>query len=158
MVLLFLRILSIGIFCASLFHFYVHDTTGMIGITVRQLLHPLIVYCNMQNMDDELVATIIVSFFMQIIGILQMPILFGPTFSPFVVMYNTIQQFINMLFIYPMNVLRQQHQQQSIVDHDGNPNIKTTTTTTSTTTGITKVMNKNKKKRNTTGTNKDKDS
>ena len=39
-------------------------------------------------------AMVMVSLFMQIVAILQMPIFFGPTFSPFFVLYNSIVRFL----------------------------------------------------------------
>ena len=45
--------------------------------------------------NDELFATIVVSLFMQIVAILQLPILYGPTFSPFVAIFNQVGRFIS---------------------------------------------------------------
>jgi hypothetical protein len=93
----------VGIFCGTFYHFYVHDTTGIIGTTLRNYLQPFASsllellgwddYENTKNSNDVF-ATVMVSLFMQIVAILQMPIFFGPTFSPFVVIYNQIVRFL----------------------------------------------------------------
>ena len=80
-----------------------HDTTGIVGTTLRFYLQPLALSLleqlgltdksNLNN--DELFATIVVSLFMQIVAILQLPILYGPTFSPFVAIFNQVGRFIS---------------------------------------------------------------
>lgn len=69
-----------GIFCASFYHFYVHDETGVVGITLRNLFAPLV---KLLGMDEVVFAGLVVSIFMQITGILQLPMFLGPQFSPF---------------------------------------------------------------------------
>lgn len=69
-----------GIFCATFYHFYANDKNGIIGVTLRNMIpsssFPLV-------RDDETFAACMVSAFMQIMGLLQLPILLGPSFSPF---------------------------------------------------------------------------
>lgn len=92
-----------GIFCGTFYHFYVHDTTGIIGTTLRNYLQPLASsvlellgwYDDSQSKNNEVFATVMVSLFMQIVAILQMPIFYGPTFSPFVVIYNQLGRFLS---------------------------------------------------------------
>jgi hypothetical protein len=94
---------NIGIFCGTFYHFYVHDTTGIIGTTLRNYLQPLASsvlellgwYDDSQSKNNEVFATVMVSLFMQIVAILQMPIYYGPTFSPFVMICNQLGRFIS---------------------------------------------------------------
>ena len=94
---------QIGIFCGTFYHFYVHDTTGVIGTTLRNYLTPFssslleLLGWNdaSQSKNNEVFATVMVSLFMQIIAILQMPIFLGPSFSPFVVIYNQLGRFLS---------------------------------------------------------------
>lgn len=71
-----------AIFCAPFYHFYVHDKSGVVGITLRTLFSPV------QDLtpgvaDEATFAKAFVSLFMQVVGILQLPIFLGPSFSPF---------------------------------------------------------------------------
>jgi hypothetical protein len=81
-------------FCtASFYHFFVHDRTGFAGLQLRQLLSPLLVYLNFDpasEADQATFAACAVSLFMQVVGILQMPQFFGPTFSPFVTPFSLL--------------------------------------------------------------------
>jgi hypothetical protein len=68
-----------GLFCASFYHFFVHDKTGIVGTTLRRFINsPEIL-----GLDDRTFAVVFVSLFMQIMGILQIPAFLGPSFSPF---------------------------------------------------------------------------
>jgi hypothetical protein len=68
-----------GLFCASFYHFFVHDKTGIVGTTLRQYIYlPEIL-----GLDDRTFAAVFVALFMQIMGILQIPAFLGPSFSPF---------------------------------------------------------------------------
>lgn len=68
-----------GLFCASFYHFFVHDKTGIVGTTLRQYMYlPEIL-----GLDDRTFAAVFVALFMQIMGILQIPAFLGPSFSPF---------------------------------------------------------------------------
>jgi len=68
-----------GLFLTTFYHFYVHDKDGPIG----QLLRTYIPVPSFLGLDDATFATAFVSLFMQIMGILQMPEVLGPSFSPF---------------------------------------------------------------------------
>ena len=81
-------------FCAPLFHFYVHDKSGPIGENLRAILAP--VQELVPGVDDERAfATAFVSLFMQMAGILQLPAFLGPSFSPFVSVHNLINAPLN---------------------------------------------------------------
>lgn len=73
-----------GMFCATFYHFFVHDQTGPIGILLRETVFPEVVRF---GLDERTFAGVFVSFFMQVVGILQMPQFLGPSFTPF---FNTI--------------------------------------------------------------------
>jgi hypothetical protein len=72
-----------GLFCASFYHFIVHDTDGIIGIMLRRYGYPTLVRTWL-GWDDQMYAALFVSIFMQVTGWLQLPYFYGPTFSPFV--------------------------------------------------------------------------
>ncbi len=74
-----------GLVCATLYHFYVNDTTGPIGNALRDFVHTYL-HTLQGGLDDRTFATAAVSLFMQIVGILHMPIFLGPNFSPFTLM------------------------------------------------------------------------
>jgi hypothetical protein len=77
-----------GLFCASFFHFFIHDKTGPIGIALRDMVR-LIPDVQM-GLDDRTFCVVVISFFMQIMYILQMPELLGPSLSPF----STLQSLV----------------------------------------------------------------
>lgn len=60
---------------------FVNDQTGPIGAMLRATFPE---YVRM-GLDEATFAAVFVSLFMQIMGLLQMPDFFGPSFSPFVV-------------------------------------------------------------------------
>ncbi|KAL7578718.1 hypothetical protein ACA910_015956 [Epithemia clementina (nom. ined.)] len=68
-----------GIFCASFYHFYVHDQDGPIG----QMLRTYLPVAAMLGLSDATFAAAFVSLFMQITGILRMDQFLGPSFTPF---------------------------------------------------------------------------
>lgn len=69
----------LGLFCCTWYHFFVHDVDGPIGTFLRRLVPSLI----MGGLDDATFGVVVVGGFMQICGLLQMPMLLGPSFSPF---------------------------------------------------------------------------
>lgn len=84
----------VGIFCATFFHFYAHDTTGPIGNWLRNTLIAGD-WLGMGN-DPKKIATVFIGLFMQVMGILQIPAFLGPSFTPFGVLMiggSNTQQF-----------------------------------------------------------------
>lgn len=77
--LTYFRVVLTGILCASFYHFFVHDKTGSIGIMLRRAIPSPLRF----GLTDETFAAVVVSLFMQITGILQISLFFGPDFSPF---------------------------------------------------------------------------
>ena len=69
-----------GLFCATLYHFFVYDQKGFIGIALRDAVHS--VPAIQMGLDDSTFALVFVSAFMQITGMLQIPQFLGPSFSP----------------------------------------------------------------------------
>lgn len=65
-----------GIFCATFYHFYANDKTGLIGTSIRNLIPA----SKVLNLGDETFAACAVALFMQVMGIIQLQF---PTFSPF---------------------------------------------------------------------------
>jgi len=78
----------IGLFWATFYHFYVHDTEGPIGEYLRHAVD-MIPWIPMK-MDNRMFAILVVSISNQIVGILQMGEFLGPGFSPFVSAYNLL--------------------------------------------------------------------
>jgi hypothetical protein len=87
-----------GLVCSTMYHFYAHDVVGSIGVTLRSLVKPMVAIPVMtllgaddiQAQDDVLFAKFCVGLFMVGISILQLPMLLGPKFSPFVGVYNVL--------------------------------------------------------------------
>lgn len=77
--LLTLLIAFVGLFCASFYHFFVNDSTGPVGNFLRSNIPAGKVY----GLTDVEVASCVVTYFMQIVGILQLPAFLGPNWSPF---------------------------------------------------------------------------
>lgn len=69
-----------GLFCATFYHFYVNDQTGPIGIFLRKSLR-MAHFLGFK--DNQTFALVVVTMFMQVMGILQMPTFLGPSFTPF---------------------------------------------------------------------------
>ena len=69
-----------GLFCATLYHFFVNDQKGFIGNAMRDAVHS--VPAIQMGLDDSTFALVFVSAFMQITGMLQIPQFLGPSFSP----------------------------------------------------------------------------
>ena len=87
-----------GLVCSTMYHFYAHDVVGTIGVTMRSVVKPLVAFPVMtllgadevQTQDDVLFAKFCVGLFMVGMSILQLPMLLGPKFSPFVGAYNVL--------------------------------------------------------------------
>lgn len=77
-----------GFFCASFYHFIVHDKDGFIGITLRKAVNAVPII--KMGLDDKTFAITFVGAFMQITGILQLPAFLGPSFSPFTVIQKCV--------------------------------------------------------------------
>lgn len=69
-----------GLFVATFYHFFVHDTEGIVGTTLRKFVLPL---AQLLGLEDKAFAFCVVSGFMQVMGVLQMPEFLGPSFTPF---------------------------------------------------------------------------
>ena len=70
-----------GFFCCTFYHFFVHDKTGPIGSTLRSIIHstPFL----QGGLEDDTFAIVVVGLFMQVVGLLQLSLFLGPSFSPF---------------------------------------------------------------------------
>lgn len=75
---------TIGLFCATFYHFFVHDLTGPVGSWLRRSIPDAIRF----GLTDDVFAAVVVSFFMQLTGFLQMTRFYGPDFSPFSIVYE----------------------------------------------------------------------
>eukprot|EP00584_Thalassiosira_punctigera_P013926 CAMPEP_0172555488 /NCGR_PEP_ID=MMETSP1067-20121228/58443_1 /TAXON_ID=265564 ORGANISM="Thalassiosira punctigera, Strain Tpunct2005C2" /NCGR_SAMPLE_ID=MMETSP1067 /ASSEMBLY_ACC=CAM_ASM_000444 /LENGTH=295 /DNA_ID=CAMNT_0013344011 /DNA_START=61 /DNA_END=948 /DNA_ORIENTATION=+ len=76
--------------CSAFYHFYAHDAEGYIGVTLRSYVKPLAIQFmalmgadGKQSENDALFARFMVGCFMVVMGILRMPQILGPRFSPF---------------------------------------------------------------------------
>lgn len=67
---------------------YAHDKTGFAGGWLRTAMSP--VHGLFPDMDDKTFAVMLVSLFMQVITILQMPAFLGPSFNPFTMIGDLI--------------------------------------------------------------------
>lgn len=68
-----------GVFCATFYHFFVNDQTGPIGGQLRRAIPKAV----RLGLDESTFAAVLISFFMQVMGLLQMPRFLGSSFSPF---------------------------------------------------------------------------
>lgn len=66
--------LVIGLF----YHLYTHDQEGSIGITLRSIVQATGIQ---GSMEDKLFATIVVTSFMEVTGMLMLPEFYGPSFN-----------------------------------------------------------------------------
>lgn len=78
-----------GLFCASFYHFFIHDTTGFIGVNLRMLIDYVPVI--KMGLDDQTFAFVAVSAFMHVTALLQLPSLFGPSHSPFYSVFSQVE-------------------------------------------------------------------
>mmetsp|Transcript_19080 Transcript_19080/g.23650 ORF Transcript_19080/g.23650 Transcript_19080/m.23650 type:complete len:283 (+) Transcript_19080:112-960(+) len=77
-----------GLACASFYHFYTHDKTGVIGVTLRSFVDGVLPSGVKMGLDDATFAVFAVSAFQHCVAFLQLPNFFGPNFSPFLAMYG----------------------------------------------------------------------
>lgn len=70
-----------GLFCATFYHFFVHDEDGFIGVGLRKILGGLPKIFGVE--DEHTFAVICISLFMQVVPLLQLKYFLGPSFSPF---------------------------------------------------------------------------
>ncbi|CAB9500652.1 expressed unknown protein [Seminavis robusta] len=77
-----------GMFCGPFFLFYALDDKGPIGEIVRSTIAPL--HDFLPDLDHRGFAVFCVGLFMQVIAILQLPLFFGPSFSPFVLVHKVV--------------------------------------------------------------------
>jgi hypothetical protein len=115
-----------GLFCATLYHFIVHDTTGIIGTTLRQYCYPTMLR-EMLGYDDKTFAGLFVSIFMQVTGLLQLPNFYGPTFSPFEITGRLLYQSAAVVVI-PMTGGSGKTKKKTSLDTQTVDDVTTTTT------------------------------
>ena len=60
------------------YHLYTHDKEGSIGISLRSAIQSTGIQ---GTLEDKLFATIVVTGFMQLSGLLMLPELYGPSFN-----------------------------------------------------------------------------
>lgn len=74
-----------------MYHFLVHDEAGPIGAALRRFFAPVAI---LLALDTHTIGMCFVSGWMQIFGVLRMPLFFGPLFTPFAVpkLFNVPQQ------------------------------------------------------------------
>lgn len=86
-----------GVSCSTFYHFYAHDETGWIGVSLRGVLRPaavrIMIAAGAEDAaaeDDVLFARFAVGSFMVLMSILHMPQLLGPGFSPFAASFDAV--------------------------------------------------------------------
>jgi len=67
-----------GLVMGLFYHLYTHDKEGWMGITLRSAVQSTKIQ---GTMDDQLFATVVVTAFMQISGMLMLPELYGPSYN-----------------------------------------------------------------------------
>jgi len=78
-----------GLTMGTLFHLYVHDRDGFMGNILRDTVHAFLGNKPF-GLDDKTFAMVVVSLFMQIVGILQLPAFLGPGFSPYFALWDAL--------------------------------------------------------------------
>jgi len=79
-----------GLACASFYHFFIHDTTGVIGVNLRMIIDQAGPTLKM-GLDDKTFAFVVVSAFMHITALLQLPSLLGASHSPFYSVFSKVE-------------------------------------------------------------------
>lgn len=67
-----------GLVVGLFYHLYTHDIEGMVGISLRSAIQSTGIQ---GTLDDKLFATIVVTAFMQLAGMLMLPEFYGPSFN-----------------------------------------------------------------------------
>jgi len=67
-----------GLFFGLFYHLYTHDKEGSMGIALRSAIQSTGIQ---GTLDDKLFATIVVTGFMQLAGLLMLPEFYGPSFN-----------------------------------------------------------------------------
>lgn len=67
-----------GLVVGFFYHIYTHDDEGVIGISMRSLIKSTGIQ---GELDDKLFATLVVTGFMQLAGILMLPEFYGPSYN-----------------------------------------------------------------------------
>lgn len=68
----------VGLVVGFFYHIYTHDKEGSIGISLRSAIQSTGIQ---GTLDDKLFATIVVTGFMQLSGMLMLPEFYGPSFN-----------------------------------------------------------------------------
>lgn len=91
-----------SISCSVFYHFYTHDAEGYLGVTLRSIMKPIAIQIMLlmgadekESEDDALFAKFVVGVFMVGMGVLRMPQILGPTFSPFMTFCDTVLGFMS---------------------------------------------------------------
>lgn len=87
---------QVGLFGSSFYHFLIHDSTGFIGVSLRQILD--LVPGIKMGLDDKTFAVVVVSSFLQITGLLQLPFALGASFSPFYSVYSKVEPLVPNIY------------------------------------------------------------
>ena len=69
---------TLGLVVGFFYHIYTHDKEGSIGIALRSAIQSTGIQ---GKLDDKLFATIVVTGFMQLSGMLMLPEFYGPSFN-----------------------------------------------------------------------------
>ncbi|CAJ1960971.1 unnamed protein product [Cylindrotheca closterium] len=71
-------------FIGTWFHLFVHDVEGPIGSTLRETVYTFVDprTLGLPDMDNRAFGILVMNVFMQVTGIIMLPIFLGPAFSP----------------------------------------------------------------------------
>mmetsp|Transcript_30582 Transcript_30582/g.72146 ORF Transcript_30582/g.72146 Transcript_30582/m.72146 type:complete len:302 (-) Transcript_30582:181-1086(-) len=67
-----------GLVVGLFYHLYTHDREGSVGVALRSVVQATGIQ---GTMDDKLFATLVVTSFMQVSGVLMLPEFFGPSYN-----------------------------------------------------------------------------
>lgn len=87
-----------GVACSTFYHFYAHDSEGVVGVTLRSAIKPVAIQIMVlmgaegkESEDDKLFAKFAYGIFMVAMAIVRMPQFLGPKFSPFVAVSDVVK-------------------------------------------------------------------
>jgi hypothetical protein len=90
----------------TFFHLYAHDEDGPLGAFLRSTVQSIGDGKLQMGLDDRTFAIVVVSMFLQIVGILQLPNFLGGSWSPFTAPFALIDSMVRIPFPEPEKVDR----------------------------------------------------
>lgn len=104
-----------GIIMGFFYHVYTHDESGSMGIFLRSIVQSTGVQ---GDMDDKHFATLVVSIFMQISGILMLPEFWGPNYNIFMLPKRLLDRLVTTNNLVSSSGIIEEQKESNRVVHD----------------------------------------